>query len=142
MISKQKTKEAAKKTLNSFKKSLPVLLGMILLISLAQALIPKEFYLKIFSGSPLIDPLVGAVFGSVAAGNPVTSYVISGELLKQGVSLIAVTAFILSWVTVGIVQFPAESLLLGKKFAITRNLISFVSAIIIAILVVLTCKLI
>lgn len=142
MTRSEKIKEASKKTLNSFKQSLPILLGMILLISLAQAIIPKEFYLKIFTGNPIIDPIAGAIFGSIATGNPVTSYVISGELLKQGVSLIAVTAFILSWVTVGIIQFPAESLMLGRKFAITRNLISFISAIIVAILVTLTCKLI
>jgi len=64
--------------------------------------------------------------------------VIGGELKNQGVSMVAVLAFILSWVTVGVVQLPAESLMLGKKFAIIRNFVSFLMAILIAILVVLT----
>ncbi|GAG00736.1 unnamed protein product, partial [marine sediment metagenome] len=88
------------------------------------------------------DPLIGAIFGSVSSGNPIISYIIGGELLDQGVSLIAVTAFILAWVTVGIIQLPAESLMLGKRFAITRNILSFITALIISILTVLTLSLI
>jgi len=63
-------------------------------------------------------------------------------MLQQGVNMTAITAFIISWVTVGIVQLPAESLMLGKKFAFTRNIVSFITAIIIAILTVFTIRLI
>jgi uncharacterized membrane protein YraQ (UPF0718 family) len=98
--------------------------------------IPKTLYPRIFTGNQIVDPLIGSVFGSIAAGNPLTSYIIGGELLDRGVSMIAITAFIVSWVTVGMVQLPAESLMLGRKFAITRNLISFIISIIIAILTV------
>jgi len=48
--------------------------------------------------------------------------------------LAATTAFILAWVTVGIVQLPAESMILGKRFAILRNILSFISAILIGLL--------
>lgn len=58
-------------------------------------------------------------------------------MLNQGVGLIAVTAFIVSWVTVGIIQLPAESVILGKKFAILRNISAFILSIIVAILTVL-----
>jgi hypothetical protein len=80
--------------------------------------------------------LVGAVLGSVAAGNPLAGYILGGELLAGGVSLIAVTALIVAWVTVGVVQLPAESLLLGRRFALSRNLLGFLSAIAIAYLTV------
>ena len=66
-----------------------------------------------------------------------TSYIIGGELLKNGVSLVAVLAFIVSWVTVGTVQLPAESLMLGRKFALLRNGISLIMAIAISVLTVL-----
>jgi uncharacterized membrane protein YraQ (UPF0718 family) len=131
-------KQAIMKTGRSFKQTLPILLGVLLLIGLMTTSIPKHFYSKIFTGSRIIDPLLGAIFGSIAAGNPITSYIIGGELREQGVSMIAMTAFIVSWVTVGIVQLPAESLMLGKRFAFTRNIVSFISAIIIAILTVFT----
>jgi len=133
-MNKSLRKEAARKTWNAIKNSIPILIGVLLLISLMINSIPKDFYQKVFNGSKILDPLIGAIFGSIAAGNPVNSYVIGGELMAQGVNLIAIIAFILAWVTVGIVQLPAESLMLGKKFAIFRNLYSFLTAIIIAVL--------
>lgn len=130
-------KQAFHKTVQSFKRSLPMLLGVLLLLSLVSTLIPKSFYGKIFTGNQIVDPLIGAMVGSVAGGNPLTSYIIGGELRLQGISMLAVTAFIVAWVTVGVIQLPAEALMLGKRFAIIRNVISFVTAIVIAILTVL-----
>jgi len=127
--------KAADQTYNSIKRSILPLLSVLLAIALFMTAIPKDFYNKIFTGNDYLDSITGALFGSIAAGNPVNSYVIGGELLEQGVGLAAVTAFILSWVTVGILQMPAEMLMLGKKFALLRNLFSFISAIIIALLV-------
>lgn len=48
---------------------------------------------------------------------------------------------IVSWVTVGVVQLPAEALLLGGRFAMLRNLLSFLFAIVIAFLIVATLRL-
>jgi len=65
---------------------------------------------------------VPAILGSLAAGHPLVGYVLGGELLARGVSLVAATALLVSGVTVGVVQLPAEALLLGRRFAIVRNL--------------------
>ena len=135
------TSEAAQKTWNAIKSSTPTLLGVLLLIAFMIEAIPKSFYGKVFTGNDVLDPLLGATFGSIAAGNPLNSYIIGGELMDQGVSLVAVIAFVLSWVTVGIIQLPAESLMLGRRFAISRNILSFLSAIIIAILASYTLSL-
>lgn len=132
----KRLKEAVSKSLKSFYRALPILIGVLLLTGLFYSFISKEILLKLFQGNPLIDSFFGAVTGSILAGNPITSYILGGELLKQGVSLIAVTAFLVSWVTVGIVQLPAEAMLLGKRFAITRNILSFFFAIIAAIITV------
>ena len=129
-------KQALDKTLNSFKQVLPIIIGVIMLVGLMISLIPKSFYSRIFIGNQILDPFFGAVFGGVAAGNPMTSYIIGGELLKQGVSLIAVTSFIVAWVTVGVVQLPAEIFMLGRKFAILRNILSFFLAIVVALITV------
>ena len=127
---------AVKKAARALYKSLPILLGVILLISLLNILIPKNIYSSFFSHNIILDSTIGSVLGSILAGNPITSYVIGGEFLKQGVSLVAVTAFIVAWVTVGIVQLPAEITLLGKKFAVARNITAFVFAIIVALVTV------
>lgn len=128
---KQSTFKAAK----ALYRALPLILGTILLASLS-SLIPKSFYTKIFSENIIADSFIGSLIGSISAGNPISSYILGGELLKQGVSLIAVTSFIVAWVTVGIIQLPAESFMLGKKFAITRNVLSFIFSIIVAIITV------
>lgn len=120
---------------------IPQIIGILLLVSLLLTAIPPEWYGIIFSGRPLADPVAGAAMGSVAAGNPVTSYVIGGELLNSGISLTAVTAFIIAWVTVGVIQLPVEMNILGKRFAIARNLCGFIFAIIIAILTEVTLSL-
>jgi uncharacterized membrane protein YraQ (UPF0718 family) len=140
-VDSQRFKKALEGLWNNFKTSMPILLGVLLLVGLANSLIPKSFFASLFTGKGLLDPFIGALFGSIAAGNPVTSYVIGGELLKSGVSLTAVLAFILSWVTVGIVQLPAESLMLGRRFALTRNAVSFLMAMLIALLTSATLEL-
>ena len=126
---------SARKTVSSFLQIIPVLLGILLLLSLVNAAVPPEAYAGLFTGNPLVDPFIGALFGSVAGGNPITSYIIGGELVAIDISITAVTAFILSWVTVGLITLPAEMEILGKRFAIARNLISFVFSIVIALLV-------
>lgn len=116
---------------------LPVLIGVVLLIGLFDAFVSGEMLIAIFSGKVVLDTLWGACFGSIFAGNPINSYVIGGQLLKYGVSLFAITAFILTWVTVGLVQLPAEIAAFGKRFSLLRNGLSFLFSIPIAILTVL-----
>ncbi len=139
-MSKQEIFEAVSKAVKSFWRLLPIILGTILLVSLFISLVPKSFYLSVFGKNSLLNSLIGGFVGSVSIGTPITSYIIGGELLKEGVSLIAVTAFLVSWVTVGIIQFPAESAILGKKFALLRNVTAFFLSIIIALIISLIFK--
>ncbi len=126
-----KLKEAIGKAAKTLGTAIPMILGILILISLFNALVPESSYRLLFRGT-LFDPVVGALLGSVVAGNPVTSYIISGDLLKQGISLLTVTAFLTAWVTVGVVQLPAEIQFLGKKFALARNLSAFVLSLVVA----------
>jgi hypothetical protein len=128
------------KTFHMFVQVLPIILGMLLLTSLAITAFPKEISAGFFSGNPLSDAIRGAVLGSIAAGHPLASYILGGELLSGGVSLFAVTALIVSWVTVGIVQLPAEVMFLGKHFAVLRNMLNFFFAVIIALFIVTTMQ--
>lgn len=131
-----------KGAVRQFVSLLPMIVGVILLTGLFNAFIPKGWLTAIFSGNPLLDALWGACFGSIIAGNPINSYVLGGELLQNGVSLFAVTAFILTWVTVGIVQLPAEIAALGRKFALLRNGLSFLLSVPVAVVTVLITNLI
>lgn len=130
------------KALKSFGTILPVLIGVILLIGLFKIYIPPKLISSVFTGELLRDTFFGSMIGSISAGNPITSYIIGGELLKEGASLFAVTAFVTAWVTVGIIQLPAEASILGKRFALMRNVLSFLFSILVTIATVLTLRVI
>jgi predicted Fe-Mo cluster-binding NifX family protein len=125
---------------NQFAAMLPILIGVVLLMGLFNALVPGQLLASLFSGSAMLDTLWGACLGSIIAGTPVNSYVIGGELLKRGVSLFAVTALIIAWVTVGLVQLPAEMAALGRRFALVRNAGCFILCVPIALLTVVILK--
>jgi predicted Fe-Mo cluster-binding NifX family protein len=128
---------ALRRSGNQFATMLPILIGVVLLIGLFNALVPAESLASLFSGNAILDTLWGACSGSILAGNPINSYVIGGELLKRGVSLFAVTALIITWVTVGLVQLPAEMAALGRRFALVRNAICFILSVPIALITVI-----
>ena len=133
-------KDSFKKTVRTFINVLPIIVGMILMTSLVVTVFPEQISAGLFGNGDVLDTLLGASIGSIAAGHPLASYLLGGELLGGGVGLIAVTALVVTWVTVGIVQLPAEALMLGARFAVYRNIISFFAAIAIAFLTVYTLR--
>lgn len=140
-LEKNTLKNSFSKSAKSLWRMFPIIFGTILLVSMANSLIPKSSYQKVFIGNVLSDSFLGSLIGSVSIGNPIVSYIIGGELILQGVGLIAVTAFIVAWVTVGVVQLPAEISILGKRFTLIRNITAFFISIIVALVTVLIINL-
>ena len=130
-----RVRAAARRTNRMFLGAMPILAGMLLLVALVVTLLPHDLSREWFSGMPLLDAVEGAVFGSVATGQPVVSYILGKGLLEAGAGWIAVTGLILGWVTVGVVQLPAETMMLGARFALRRNGISFLLAVVVAVAV-------
>jgi predicted Fe-Mo cluster-binding NifX family protein len=128
---------ALRSSVRQFVNILPIMIGVVLCIGLFNAFVSTEALASIFSGNVVGDTLWGACFGSILAGNPINSYVIGAALLNHGISLFAVTAFIITWVTVGLVQLPAEIASLGLRFALLRNALCLVLAVPVAILTVM-----
>lgn len=124
----------------SFLAMSPLLLGVIGLVGLFQIVITPKILASLFRGNPLLDTLFGTISGAVASGNPVVSYLLGGELLDQGVSLYAVCAFMLSWVTLGVIHLPAEVEVFGGRFTLYRNILSFIFTIFIAVITTLTME--
>ena len=131
---------ALSKSLRQLAGILPVLVGVVLLIGLLKTFISREALASVFSGRPITDALWGACFGSILAGNPINSYVIGATLQQAGVSLFAVTAVLVTWVTVGLVQLPAEMSALGARFAVSRNVTAFALSVPVAFLTVLLVR--
>ena len=129
-----------KKSSLSFFSMTPLLLGVIGLVGIFQVVVTSEMLASLFRGTPLYDTLIGTLSGAAAAGNPIVSYLLGGELLDQGISLFAVTAFILSWVTLGFIQIPAEVEIFGGRFTLYRNVLAFVFTILTALCTTLTVQ--
>lgn len=127
---------ALRSSATQFGNMIPILAGVLLLIGLFSVFVSKELISNIFSENVALDTFLGTCLGSIFAGNPINSYVIGGELLKNNASLYAVTAFMLAWVNVGLIQLPAEALAFGRKFALLRNALAFVISIVVAVLTV------
>ena len=132
---RERLRPALAKTLRGFVALVPMLLGMLLLISLLLSLFPAVISARLFGHGLLLDTLLGAGLGAAAVGQPMISYVRGGELLAAGVGLAAVTALLVSWVSVGFLHLPAEAMLLGKGYALKRNAVAFVIAVAAGLLV-------
>ncbi|MGC9316451.1 MAG: NifB/NifX family molybdenum-iron cluster-binding protein [Armatimonadota bacterium] len=131
---------ALQQSFRQFRRMLPVLLGVMLLAGLLKAFVSPQALESVFTGRPFADTLWGAVSGSIFGGNAVNSYVIGAALHDAGVSLFAVTALIVTWVTVGLIQLPAEAAALGTRFAVLRNLVAFGVSLGVAMLTVLVAR--
>ena len=122
-------KEAAANALQTLRAIAPMLLAVIGLVGLFEALVTPQMLHALFSGNVADDMLVGTFAGGISVGQPFLSYIIGGELLQEGISLYAVSAFILSFVTLGIVQLPLEAELFGVRFTVVRNLLATVATL-------------
>ncbi|MGC9313410.1 MAG: permease [Sediminispirochaetaceae bacterium] len=121
----QKIKTAFQKAFRGMFRSVPAILIVVLLISLLKTYVAADSIVRFFGLCSFTDTLLGALFGSILAGNSINSYIIGSELLSAGVPYAAVTSFLAAWVIVGIVQLPAESVQLGTRFAVTRAVAGF-----------------
>ncbi|MCX8094708.1 MAG: hypothetical protein N3D74_00745 [Caldisericia bacterium] len=131
----KKLKRSIKKGIKQFIKNSIRLFAIFLIIGMLQSFLSKEnvgnFLLK-FNGFKgiIFGELTGAVMmGPVASGYPIAKY-----LLENGANISLVSAFLLSWVLIGFISISIEFKEFGKKFAISRNLLTLIFIIIISIL--------
>jgi len=134
--------QAFYKSFKGFALNLPMLIGVILLTGLFEVFFTPEMLSSLFSGHAFNDTVIGTIIGAISVGQPFVSYLIGGELLDNGMSYYAVTAFILSWVTLGVVQLPYEYSLFGGRFTLTRNMLAFIFVFFISYSTVQTLSLI
>ena len=119
----------------SFIKILPMVFIIIIIIGLLLGFVPPDQISKFIGEQSGIAGvlLVGAV-GALMHIPALLSFPLAASLLESGASVTAVAAFITTLTMIGIATLPLEVKELGKKMALLRNGISFVIAIIIALI--------
>ena len=132
----QNNKKIFFQTLTWFKELIPMLLGIIIIVAML-----KEAWIFTLISKNLDDNLLGVfladIFWSISAWNTINSYIIAHSFWTLNNYILLITTFLIAWTTVWIIQIPAEMYFFGKKFAIIRNIISFVFAILWAYLIYL-----
>ena len=131
---KKKTKKAIIIALKSLVKISPAIISVIMLIGIIYNLFADKITFLFGQENEIVGFISIALLGSVLHMPSLLAFPLAGSFLEKGVSTSFVAAFITTLTMIGIVTLPLEIKTLGKKFAIYRNLFSFVIAIIIAIL--------
>ncbi len=109
---------------------LPLLVAIFALVGLFQEFLPPEMIESILGqGNRAVSLLLGGLLGAVSLGPPLASYPIAGSMLADGAWPPAVAAFILSWISVGIVTMPFEAKVFSWRFALLRNGLTLVAAL-------------
>ncbi|MCD6481981.1 MAG: permease [Thermoplasmata archaeon] len=119
----------------SFIRMLPMVFIIIIIIGLLLGFVPPDQISK-FVGeqSGMTGVLIVGAAGAVLHIPALLSFPLAASLLEEGASVSAVAAFITTLTMIGTITLPLEIKELGKKMAILRNGISFVIAIIIALI--------
>jgi uncharacterized membrane protein YraQ (UPF0718 family) len=130
-----------KKTFSSMKKSrkmmgnmLGEIVAIIFLIGLILTIIPPESIKNVLgSSNTFISTIVSAVVGGITLIPAFVAFPLVGSLVDVGASIVPAVAFLTTLTMVGIVTFPLEKKEFGLKFALSRNVLSFMFAVIIAL---------
>lgn len=121
--------------LKTFLRILPMMVIIIMLIGLLQAFISQES-IGSFIGQQggLFGIITTAVVGSILFIPSIISFPLAGSLLDSGASVSSIAAFVTTLTMVGFITLPLEIRELGKKMALLRNGLSFVIALVIAMI--------
>lgn len=134
-------KKDKKRTFNSVKMSMGMMksmggdiIGILFLIGLLLTFIPPEV-IKEYMGesSSFLSTVVAAFVGSITLIPAFVAFPLVSSLLEAGAGILPVVAFLTTLTMVGFVTFPLEKKEFGFKFALTRNVLSFGFAILIAV---------
>ncbi len=136
ILDKEKTFKGVKKGAKAFLKLMPILLPLFLFIGIMLAIVTPQFISNILGAdSGFIGMLFALIVGSITFMPAFVSYPLGAQLLANGAGVAQVAAFLATLMSVGIVYYAAESKLFSKKAAIYRNVISFIGALLIILVV-------
>ncbi|MDO5302060.1 MAG: permease [Tissierellia bacterium] len=131
---KKRTGEALKMAFRMGRGMVVSILTIIFAIGFILTLIPPESIAAfIRSHSILLATVGGALLGTVTLIPPFVAFPLIGTLLDAGVHIMPSVAFLTTLTMVGVVTLPLERKTFGTKFTLVRNGLSFVFALIIAL---------
>lgn len=132
---RDKTLVSMKMAQGMMKNMIGEILGIMFLIGVILTFIPPETIREIAGKSSiLISTFVSALLGSITLIPAFVAFPLVGSLVDAGINIMPAVAFLTTLTMVGIVTFSLEKEEFGTRFAIARNSMSFVFAIVISLL--------
>lgn len=131
---KHKTKQALKMAFNMGKGMAISILSIIFAIGLILTLMPpSDIATFVSKQSALLATIASALLGTITLVPAFIAFPLVGTLVDAGVGVVPAVAFLTTLTMVGVVTFPLEKKEFGVKFTAVRNGLSFLFAIIIAL---------
>lgn len=134
-------KKDKKKTLKSIKNSSGMMkslggqiIAILFLIGLILTFLPPETIEQYMGQSNVVlSSVVAALVGSITLIPAFVAFPLIGSLIDAGAGIVPMVSFLTTLTMVGVVTFPLEQKEFGTKFTIARNGLSFLFAILIAL---------
>jgi uncharacterized membrane protein YraQ (UPF0718 family) len=134
-IDRDKTLLALQVAGRSLRKLIPLLTAVFGLVGLFQVFLsPQQVERALGAGNGWLSLLLGGALGAVAIGPPLAAYPLAGSMLDAGAWPPAVAAFVICWISIGIITLPFEASIFSLRYALLRNGIGFAVALLIGLL--------
>ncbi len=132
---RHKTVAALKTAYRHFIKICRPFLFMIMLISVSLYFVPDSLLTEYLGKKNMLVGFIStSLLGSVILMPGFIAYPLCGILVKKGVTYTIISVFTTTLMMVGVLSYPVESEYFGRKITIIRNLLSYLIAIVIAVI--------
>ena len=119
----------------SLRKLIPLLIAVFGLVGLFQVyLSPAQVEQALGAGNGWLALILGGALGAVSIGPPLAAYPLAGSMLDAGAWPPAVAAFVITWISIGVITLPFEASVFSTRYALLRNGIGFISALLVGLL--------
>jgi len=133
---RSKTKKALLIAYQRFIFISPSFLVMLIFVSILLFIFPQEKIIMYLNyGKYMVNIILAALVGSVTIMPGFVAFPLAGILKNSGISYTIIAAFTTTLMMVGTLTFPIEAAYFGKKVTLIRNAVSFVIALIVALLI-------
>jgi len=131
-LDRKKTVMGLKKGWKMFQNIAAPFLNILILVSLALYVVPPSLIMRYLGPeSGWGGQMIAAVVGSITLIPGFISYPIAAALVQEGASYTIVATFMTTLMMVGVVTLPLEIRYFGRRVAILRNVLNFITAIMI-----------
>ena len=132
---RKKTYAGIRVSLKKLRMILPAILTMLVFISIVLYLVPDEMIIRHLGGANIYTgTLAASVIGSIILMPGFVAFPLCGILLGKGVSYMVLSAFTTTLMKVGILTYPLEKEYFGARVTIVRNVLSYITAMVVAAL--------